>query len=117
MKNLVDLKTETPIDLKKAVEILGGQKSIFFKMIAKIESSTLVPTLKDLAIAYDKKDYPQIKNKAHALKGATGYVGASRVHYCCWRIQELFTAENYEEMMEYYPSLIEYCLEFKVYAR
>lgn len=86
MKNLVELKIDTPIDLKKAVETLGGQKSIFFKMIDKIESSTLNPNLKDLATAYDKKDYPQMKNKAHALKGATGYVGASRVHYCCWRI-------------------------------
>ncbi len=86
-------------------------------MLEKIEESSLYPTLKELILAYDKKDFAQIKNKAHALKGATGYVGASRVHYCCWRMQDLFTNEKNEEMCEYYPTLIEYCLEFKVHSR
>lgn len=117
MSRVVDLSIKNPIDVTKAIELLGGEASIFYNMLGRLETISLLPTLKDLAIAFDKKDFAQIKNKAHALKGASGYVGASRVHYSCYQIQEHYTMGNYEEMLLYYPTLIESTVEFRVYSR
>lgn len=65
--------------------MLGGIESIFYNMLGRIDM-TLLPTLKDMAAAYDKKDWALLKNKAHSLKGASAYVGASRIHYSCYQI-------------------------------
>lgn len=70
--------------------MLGGVTSIFYNMMGRIETTTLIPTLKDLGVAYDKQDYASMKNKAHALKGACGYIGGGRVYYSCARIQDLY---------------------------
>ena len=58
-----------------------------------------------------------MKNLAHSLKGASGYVGASRLHYVCYFIQEHFVFNRFDKMLEYYPSLVEAAIEFKVYSR
>ena len=86
-------------------------------MLANLESMTLNSTMKDIVDKYDRRDYLEIKNLAHSLKGASGYVGASRLHYVCYFIQEHFVYNRFEKMLEYYPSLIEAAIEFKVYSR
>lgn len=58
-----------------------------------------------------------MKDLAHSLKGASGYIGASRLHYVCYFIQEHFVFERNEKMLEYYPSLVEAAIEFKKYSR
>ena len=58
-----------------------------------------------------------MKTLAHSLKGATAYIGASRLHYVCYYIQEHYVYERYEKMIDYYPSLVEAAIEFKVQSR
>ena len=36
--------------------------------------------------AVDQQDFDNYKIHAHSLKGASGYVGASRLHYVCYFI-------------------------------
>ena len=55
--------------------------------------------------------------KAHKIKGAASYVAASRLHYVCWFIQSHFLKGETDEMMKYYPSLVEAVIEFKMYSR
>ena len=62
-------------------------------------------------------DYPVIKQGVHSLKGASGYVGAGRVHYCCYHIQKAFVDEKFQLMIDYYPFLVEYVIEFKRFSR
>ena len=57
-------------------------------MLAKFEPMSLISTLEELRDAVNDKDYTKIKNKAHSLKGASGYVGAGGIHYTCYQIQE-----------------------------
>jgi len=73
--------------------------------------------MKEIGPAFEKKDYKQMKSLAHSLKGASAYIGASRLHYICYFIQEHFVSENYEQMLEYYPTLVEAAIEFKLYSR
>ena len=58
-----------------------------------------------------------MKSKAHSLKGASGYIGASCLHYSCYHIQDKFMAGNYERMLDYYPLLIESAIDFKIESR
>lgn len=58
-----------------------------------------------------------MKAKAHSLKGACGYVGASRMHYACYFIQEAYQMQQYDLMVEKYPRLVETVIEFKRFSR
>ena len=83
----INLDVTVPIDMPTAVENLGGEASMFYSMLSKFESMTLETTLRDMISAYDNVDYEQLKNYAHSLKGASGYIGASRLYYQCYFIQ------------------------------
>ena len=86
MIHLVDLSIDQPIDVRKGLELLQ-EESIFYNMLAKLETYTLMPCMKDFVAAFDSPNFAsQMKSKAHALKGASGYVGAGRVHYACYAI-------------------------------
>ena len=58
-----------------------------------------------------------MKSKAHSLKGASGYIGASCLHYSCYHIQDHFMGGNFDKMLDYYPLLIESAIEFKIESR
>lgn len=73
--------------------------------------------MKAIAVAVETKDWNQMKIKAHSLKGACGYVGASRLHYACYFIQEAFQRGQTHLMLEKYPRLVETVIEFKRYSR
>ena len=42
--------------------------------------------MKGCTEAYDSKNYEELKDNAHAIKGASGYIGASHIHYACYFI-------------------------------
>jgi HPt (histidine-containing phosphotransfer) domain-containing protein len=42
--------------------------------------------MKDIVKEYENKNYLEMKNLAHSLKGASGYIGASRLYYMCYFI-------------------------------
>jgi hypothetical protein len=117
MSKLIDVSTAFPIDLTKAIELSNGQKSIFFKMLEKLEHLSLIPNLRDIAAAVEAQDFLAFKNKVHMLKGASGYVAAGPVHYCCFFIQDNYNKENFEGMMAYYPTLIEAAIDLRIYSK
>ena len=114
---VLEMDTSTPIDIDVAVNGLGGEPQIFYMMLANLESMTLNEIMKKIVEMYDQRNYLEMKNHAHSLKGASGYVGASRLHYVCYFIQEHYVFNRYDKMLEYYPSLVEAAIEFKVYSR
>ena len=111
------MDTSTPIDIDLAIQGLGGEPQIFYMMLGNLESMTLNPTMKNIIVPYEQKNYQEMKDLAHSLKGASGYIGASRLHYVCYFIQEHFVFQRLDKMVEYYPSLVEAAIEFKIYSR
>ena len=85
----------TPIDVDMAVTGLGGDASIFYMMLANFERMSLNEHVKKMVDAYDKNDHEQFKHLAHSVKGASGYIGASRLYYVCYFIQEHYVFERY----------------------
>jgi len=86
-------------------------------MLGKLEVLSLNPSLEALAQAVGDRDFPRMKSKAHSLKGASGYIGASCLHYSCYHIQDQFMAGNFDRMLDYYPLLIECAIDFKIESR
>jgi len=64
--------------------------SLYYTMLGRLETMSLNTNMKAIAVAVELQDWNQMKTKAHSLKGACGYVGASRLHYACYFIQEAF---------------------------
>lgn len=56
MIRLVDLSIDNPIDVKKGIELLS-EASIFYNMLAKLETYTLMPCMKDFVTAYDSPNF------------------------------------------------------------
>ena len=83
---VVDLSVDTPIDVPRAIELLGNQAKIFYQMLGKLEKLSLNPALTDISQAINERDFAKYKNKVHSLKGASGYIGASNLHYSCYHI-------------------------------
>lgn len=112
-----DIDISKPIDTKKTIEGLGGEPIMFYTMLGKFEDLSLTKQMGECAKAVDDQDYLAMKNAAHSLKGSSGYVGASHLHYACYFIQEHYIFDRYEQMMEYYPTLIEAAVVFRIYSR
>lgn len=111
------MSTESPIDIQFAVNNLGGQESIFYTMLEKLEEFALTNTMKELVVPFETMNYQKMKELAHSLKGSSSYVGAARIHYTCYFIQDNFINHRFERMLDYYPSLVEAAIEFKVQSR
>lgn len=86
MNRAIDLSIDKPIDVEKAIMLLGNQSKIFYSMLSKLEMLSLNPSLVALAQAIKDRDYAKIKSKVHSLKGSSGYIGASSLHYSCYHI-------------------------------
>ena len=114
---VIDLDITTPIDVDQAVSGLGGEPAVFYGMLGQYESMTLNQSMKDIVDKYDNLDYAEFKNIAHSLKGSCGYVGAGKLHYACYFIQENYVLNRTDKEMEFYPSLVEAAIEFKTHSR
>jgi HPt (histidine-containing phosphotransfer) domain-containing protein len=55
-------------------------------MLGNLEGMTLNPTMKNIIVPFEQKNFQEMKDLAHSLKGASGYIGASRLHYVCYFI-------------------------------
>ena len=86
-------------------------------MLGNLEDMSLNKVMTDMVPQYEAKNYLEIKNLAHSLKGSSGYIGASRLHYVCFFIQEHYVHNRNEKMLEFYPALVEAAIEFKVHSR
>lgn len=79
--------TDQPIDMKHALETMGGEKSMFFRIL-KMFPTSLTKSMEDIAQAMDSKDYNKYKLAAHTLKGSSSYIGAGCLFQCCYEILE-----------------------------
>ena len=83
---MADLDINLPIDLDTPVRMLGGNHQLFLMMLGRLEVMSLNQNMKQIADAIRNNDWAEMKQGAHSLKGASGYVGASHIHYACYYI-------------------------------
>ena len=51
------------------------------------------------------------------MKGASGYIGAGKIHYACYYICDACTKEDFNRTIKYYPLIVEAVIEFLRYSR
>jgi len=90
MIKVKDLDISQPIDMDTPVRDLGGNTQLFYMMLGRLEAMSLQPIMKKIKDAIAVQNYEQMNMGAHTLKGSSGYVGAGRIHYACYFIQEAF---------------------------
>ena len=86
-------------------------------MLQKVEKMTLNSCMYKIADSLNEKNWPRLKEAAHTLKGASGYVGAGQLHYACYYIQRAYTEHDNQGIINFYPLLVEASIEFKRYSR
>ena len=86
-------------------------------MLRRCEVMSMTMCMNQIAEGLNDKDWVKMRQGAHQLKGASGYVGAGRLHYVCYHIQNSYHKNNFPRMVAYYPLLVEMCIEFKRYSR
>ena len=106
-----------PIDLKSAVKALGGNTKTYFGILAKIEVNSLNKEMERLTSAIASEDLKNVKYALSTLLSAAGYAGAGHVYYACYYMWEPCNANKIQEMLEYYPLLIEVVIDFKRFSR
>ena len=106
----------TPIDTKLGISFFGNEDN-YYKLLEQYEGISLLNDLVTWAKAVEDKDYHEVKQRIHSIKGSSAYVGAGRVTETWYWMQFHYMEGNNEKMMELYPKLIESVVEFRVYYR
>jgi HPt (histidine-containing phosphotransfer) domain-containing protein len=67
-------------------------------------ASKLDENMTDLGKGLETHDTLLMKHGAHNIKGSSGYIGASRLHYATFCIHECWERnhDDYEGMIHYY---------------
>lgn len=108
-----DLDMSTPLDIVYGEKTFGSKEAYF--RILKWFDSIFLAALSALKDAVNSKNFKQIKEEVHSIKGSAGYAGASWVADICYYIQLAFTEGRLGDMLPLYPKLIEISVQFWVY--
>ena len=63
---------------------------MFYTMLGTLEDLTMNKVMNNLVKAYDENNTGDLKFEAHSLKGASAYIGASKIYYACFYIQAFY---------------------------
>ena len=115
---VVEYNVEKPIDLRCLEKRFRNDKQVFLRMLQQLSTYLIPNCMSRMNDAILVLEYEQMNFVAHTLKGASGYVGAAKLHYVCYYIQEAYHQDRLQEMIDRYPSLVEAVIEFnRYYAR
>ena len=86
-------------------------------MVARLEVMSIAVCIDKMKVALPMQDWATIEQSANKLQGSSAYIGAGKVHYACYYIQAVCANGNYKAIEDFYPLLIEACIEFKRFSR
>ena len=73
--------------------------------------------MQSMASYVEKQDWDGMNMIAQQLKMSSAYVGAGKLTYACYYLQEAYINPSDKNMLYYYPLLVEAVIEFKRYIR
>lgn len=107
-----EIERELILDKETAIKQLGDE-DLFMTLLTGFEDMTLRKNLIDLKISLENIDYYNIRQNAHALKGASAYLYAQRVKSATSHIETAVENRQVGEIFKYYPILIKQCIILK----
>ena len=111
------LDIEHPVDIMRPIERFCGNSRMYYGMLRRLEQMTLNQSMTKMANLINDKDYAEICNLSCMLKSACGYVGAGRLHYICFYIQDAIRNSKIQSIPTLYQQLVEESIAYKRYSR
>ena len=115
MCRVKDLSTRYPLDKDKAIGQLGGETKIFYSMLGKFESMTLLASFNEMRDAVNEKDFAKVKNKVYKRRSWLHRGG--RHPLCVLTHAGTISVRTIRKMLSYYPTLIERFIAFRANRR
>ena len=95
---LHNLRADIPIDLEGAIESLEKNELLYYNLLSRFTSQTSNPLMQQMKKALEVSDWEQMAETAGNLRGSSGYVGAGRMHYACYYIEQAYNDNNFTRM-------------------
>ena len=117
-RELVILDTTCHIDTIKGIngEIFCGAAELYFDTLASMESN-LNTCIKELGAAYDKEEYKNLNDISVRMMENTVSMAISGLYYPFYFMTELYAFGMYPQMNDFYPTLVEAYIEYKIESR
>ena len=87
--------TEYGVDMKKTMERFVGDEDLYAECLTKFLSDSSWPLLKN---AYEHKEYKEMFEYAHTLKGVTGNLGLTPLYNAVSDMVGALRFEQYEKV-------------------
>lgn len=100
------------LDVEDFMERVQGDRDLLLELL-DIYQQDYTGKRKVLGEAVEKKNAEEIKNTAHALKGASGNISAKKVHATCLQIEHQAKDNNFDGMDALLAQLDREYLELK----
>lgn len=95
---------ENDVNVDEALNRFSDNKELFEKYIKKFPDDS---SYKNLVIAYNDKNYEEMENSVHSLKGVAGTLGINRVYEPSCKMLTLLRQGNKEEAETVFPLIKE----------
>ena len=107
---------DIPIDIE-AGKIQVGDSEMFITMMGNFESMTLDKNLLGLKMGFDSKNWKNVKEEAHSLKGASAYLCATKLTKLAEDMQFAVQNQEIEKLRSLYPELIKESIKVKLFIK
>ena len=113
----LEFDTSSPIDIDKGVFHADGNMKLYFKILRRFKAKSLPLELEKMSHAVNQRSFKEIQQSAENLIEHTAIIGVGKIYYVCLKIHKAFGMNDFNEMFNQYPFLIESCIEFKLACR
>jgi HPt (histidine-containing phosphotransfer) domain-containing protein len=105
-----------PIDLETGIKSIGDEET-FYNIMEGFDEMTLIETLNKMKESIQSQDFPKLRDAAHSLKGASGYLAAGRIFKLCESIHKCIDTKNYDGAIQLYPTFIAESITLRLYIK
>eukprot|EP01016_Furgasonia_blochmanni_P035009 TRINITY_DN3838_c0_g1_i3.p1 TRINITY_DN3838_c0_g1~~TRINITY_DN3838_c0_g1_i3.p1 ORF type:complete len:424 (-),score=16.44 TRINITY_DN3838_c0_g1_i3:195-1466(-) len=87
IRDSTQMTEQGPVDHEKGIENFGGEE-VYLEMVQQFEVLTFDETVKKVYTSLKENNWYEVRNGAHQLKGASGYIGATIFSAACWELHK-----------------------------
>ena len=98
-------RAEKVIDIEYAKTLLGGNEALIYGMLTMLVKS-FPEEIRALEEAYRHKNWQELSNLAHKLKGGSSYCGTLRLKAVCTELDNSIKADLVEKIPELYEKML-----------
>lgn len=93
------------IDIEYAKTLLGGNETLIYEMLTMLVNS-FPEEIKALEEAYRQKNWQELSNLAHKLKGGSSYCGTLRLKSACAELDNSIKSDVTEKIPDLYEQVL-----------